>query len=161
MNWIIRKSNKLSAHTYLGEILKPLDEYIELYNWIITDIDGGENLSELPIDYEHDYFVLSATDFRKILNGRFQFYWGIILAVPKFIDIKLDQDNLPYSEGNDMIWENSHIQYQEAEIEIACVDSSYTIVKLTKKELSDKFKTYFDEAITLDKFNSKKSSESK
>jgi len=155
MNWIIRKSNKLSAHTYLDEILKPLDKYIELYNWVLTDIDGGAHAFGLPIDFDHEYFILSPGDFRKILNGRFQFYWGIIFAVPKAIDIKLDDDNLPYAEGNDLIWESGHIQYPDAEIEIACVDSGYTIVKFSREDISDKFKSYFDEALTLDDFKSK------
>jgi hypothetical protein len=152
MNWIIRKSKKLSAHTYLNEVLKPLDEYIEAYNWILSDIEGGGNLSELPIDYEQDYFILSPKEFRKILNSHFQFYWGTIIAVPMSLDIKVNKDNLPYTEGNDLIWKNDHIQYPDAEIEIDCVDSGYTIAKFSKEDLSNKFKTYFDEAVDLEKF---------
>ncbi len=155
LNWIIRKSKKLSAHTFLEEILKPLDEYIESYNWILSDIEGGGDLSQLPIDYEQDYFKLSPEEFRKILNSHFQFYWGTILAVPTSLDIKVDEDNSPYTEGNNLIWENGNIQYPDGEIEIDCFDSGYTIVKFTNEILSEKFKNYFDEAITLDEFKSK------
>jgi len=80
---------------------------------------------------------------------------GSNIGNPKSIDIKFDEDNLPYVEGNPHIFENGHIQCPDAEIEIDCFDSSYTIVKFANKLLSDKFKDYFDEALTIDKFNSK------
>ncbi|MFI5160122.1 MAG: hypothetical protein ACHQHN_02545 [Sphingobacteriales bacterium] len=151
MNWIIHKSKKMPSHTYLSEVLKPLNDHIEDYNWVLSDIDGG-NLDGLPIDYDHDYFVLSPIEFKKILNSRFQFYWGSILAIPLHITIKIDEDNPPYVEGNNLIWKNGNIQYSGAEIEIDCVDSGYTIVKFSREDLSNKFKTYFDEAIDLEDF---------
>lgn len=132
MNWIIRKSEKLSAHTYLKEVLKPLDKYIESYNWILSDIEGGGDLSELPIDYERDYFILSPKEFRKILNSYFQFYWGTILAVPTSVEIKVDDGNLPYTEGNNLIWQNGHIQYPDTEIEIDCVDAAIPLRNFLK-----------------------------
>jgi hypothetical protein len=153
MNWIIRKSQKISCHTVLGEILKPLEECIDSYNWIISDIDGGGHY-ELPINYEEDYFILSPDQLKQILNSHFQFYWGAILAIPKSVDINLDEDNLPYVEGNPHIFENGHIQHPDAEIEIDCFDSGYTIVKFSNEILSDKFKSYFEEALSIDKFNS-------
>lgn len=52
MNWIIRKSAKITGHTYLDEILKPLLKHIDDYNWILSDLDGGGELKELPINYE-------------------------------------------------------------------------------------------------------------
>jgi len=41
MNWMIRNSKKISYHTHLDEILKPLLGYIDGYNWILSDLDGG------------------------------------------------------------------------------------------------------------------------
>jgi len=154
MNWVIDQSKKLSAHTYLDEVLAPLVEYIDSYNWILSDIECGGDFSDLPIDYDHEYFILSAQEFRRILSSRFQFWWGAILAVPISFEIKFDEENLPYVEGNTHIFENGHIQHPDAEIEIDCFDSGYTIVKFTNKTLSDKFKAYFEEALTIDKFNS-------
>lgn len=142
-------------HTHLEEVHKPLDEYVDNYNWILSDIEGGGDISELPFDYDQEYFILSSDEFRKILESYFQFYWGAILAVPKAVDIKLDEDQIPYVEGNTHIFENGHIQHPNAEIEIDCFDSGYTIVKFTNESLSDKFMAYFDEALTMDKFNSK------
>jgi hypothetical protein len=66
--------------------------------------------------------------------------------------VKLNVNDLPYAEGNAMIWKNGNLQHPDAEIEIVCFDSGYTIVKFTRQDLSDKFKAYFDEAIELEKF---------
>jgi hypothetical protein len=97
---------------------------------------------------------LPPDEFRKILADRFQFWWGVILAVPKSMNIELN-DDLPYVEGNPHIFKNGHMQHPGAEIEIDCFDSGYTIVKFSNETLSDIFKAYFDEALTIDKFNSK------
>jgi hypothetical protein len=149
-----QESKKLSGHTYLGEILKPVFGYIDNYNWILSDLDGGAYY-DLPIDYEHDYFVLPSPEFKKILNSDMQFYWGVIIAVPISLDVKIDENNLPYAEGNEVIWKEGNLQYPNAEIEIACVDSSYTIVKFNNQELSEKFIDYFTEAKPLEKFTHK------
>src|SRR5260370_21006830 len=99
MNWILHRSKKISGHTYLDEILKPLLEYIDDYNWILSDLDGGGDLEELPIDYEHDYFILTPNEFKKVLNGQVQFSLGVIIGVPVSVKIDLDEKALPYAEG--------------------------------------------------------------
>jgi hypothetical protein len=155
MNWIIRNSKKISYHTNLDEILRPFLEHINNYNWILSDIEGGD-WTGLPIDYEHDYFVLSPNEFQRILNNYVQFYWGIIIGVPISVEIMINENNLPYAEGNRVIWENGNLQCPNAEIEIICFDSSYTIIKFTNEYLSNKFKDYFEaDAIPLQKFTSK------
>ncbi|MFB9842378.1 hypothetical protein [Mucilaginibacter ginsenosidivorans] len=153
MNWIIHQSDKLEFLTYLDEILKPLDEYIDGYNWVISGIDGGGGIENAPIDYEQKYFILTAGEFRKVLHGHIQLYWGTIIAIPVAMEIKIDEKNLPYSEGNELIWQNGHLQCPDAEIEVDCFDSAYTIVKFTREILSEKFKSYFDEAIPLEEFD--------
>jgi len=156
MNWIIRNSKKISFYTHLDEILKPLLERIDNYNWVLSDLDGNGGIQDLPIDYENDYFILSASDFKKILDSQTQFYWGVIIGVPTSFEVKIDENNLPYAEGSELIWQNGNLQYPDAEIEIICFDSSYTIVKFTNEYLSDKFKEYFEaDAIPLQKFTSK------
>ncbi len=152
MNWIIRYSKKMPYHTYLNVILEPFKEQFKNYNWILCDVEYHSANIELPIDMDTDYFILSPADFKILLERDIQIWWGVILAVPISYEVKLDVDDLPYAEGNELIWKNGNIQHPNAEIEIVCFDSGYTIVKFGKQELSDKFKTYFDEAIELEKF---------
>jgi hypothetical protein len=66
--------------------------------------------------------------------------------------VDVDEEHLPYAESNDIIWKNENIQHPNAQIEIVCFDSGYTIVKFRDEHLSNKFKAYFDEAMELEKF---------
>ena len=156
MNWIIRKSDKLKYHTDLLELTKPLRPYLDDYTWVFCDLDFmTDNLSDLPINFDKDYFILTALDFKKVIDYNIQFIWGSLLAVHKEHEPYLDKKNLPYVEGNDDIWENGNLQLENADIEIDCFDSSYTIVKFKLPEMSKVFKNHFPEAIELEKFNSK------
>lgn len=152
MNWIIQKSKIILYHTHLNEVLYPILNEVKNYNWILADIEHGGLQTMLPINMEDEYFILTPDEFDIILNADVQIWWGVILGVPNNIEIAINQDNIPFTEGNDLIWQNGNIQYPNAEIEINCWDSSYTIVKFKNQELSDKFKAYFPEAIELEKF---------
>ena len=153
MDWIIRKSKKLRYHTDLNEVTKPFIHLVEDYNWILSDLDFITNkLPNLPIDFNHDYFVLNPTQFKDLLLADVQIIWGVILGIPKHHSIEIDEQNLPFAEGNDKIWEVGNIQNDHADVEIDCFDSSYTIVKFRKESISKLFHEYFEEAIELQKF---------
>ena len=152
MNWIINKLSKLKYHTNLLELTRPLQIYLDNYNWLFSDLEFGDGSYELPINYDQDYFILTAADFKKIAEQNVQIIWGTLLAVPKDKTIQIDEQSLPCVEGNENIWKNGNIQLDTAEIEIDCVDSSYTIIKFKLEEMSKAFKEYFTEAIELEKF---------
>ncbi len=129
MNWIIKKSKKLRYHTDLLEITKPFQKGIENYNWFLSDLDFiTDQLPNLPINFDQDYFILSPGDFKRLILADVQIIWGVILAVPKNLPIQINEQYLPFVEGNSKIWEAGNIQLDKAEIEIDCFDSSYTIV---------------------------------
>lgn len=151
MNWIIGNTKKIKFHTDLSEILKPILENSENYNWFLCDLDFIADRS-LPIDFNANYFKLNNEEFLKIVYSQTQIIWGVISAVPKSIEIEIDENNLPFVEGNELIWKNDNFQVENSEIEIIAFDSSYTIVKFKNYTLSEKFKAYFDEAIELEKF---------
>jgi len=153
MNWIIQNSDKLEFHTNLKEILKPILDVVKSFNWVISDFDFTTD-KELPINHNRDFFVLSDQEFNKILNSDVQFIWGVISGFGKDEEIIIDKNNLPFAEGNDLIWENGNIQISNSIMEIIAFDSTFTIIKFKDKNLSDIFKEYFDEAIALEKFNS-------
>ena len=153
MNWIIQKSEKLEFHTNLKEILSPILKEIESFNWVINDFDFISD-KELPIHHEEDFFVLTNQKFNEILNSQTQFICGVISGFQKDDEIILDENNLPYAEGNDLIWKNENFQIPNSTIEIIAFDSTYSIIKFKNKKLSDTFKNYFNEAIELEKFNS-------
>ncbi|SFD09781.1 hypothetical protein [Flavobacterium phragmitis] len=152
MNWIIQKTEKLEFHTNLKELLKPIQTETEYYNWVISDFEFISD-KELPIHHEEDFFVLSNKEFNEILNSLTQFIWGVISSIPKNKEIVINENNLPFAEGNDLIWKNGNFQIPNSTIEIIAFDSSYSIIKFKEKNLSDTFKEYFPEAIELEDFN--------
>ena len=83
-----------------------------------------------------------------------QLIWGVVSGLPKDRKIIIDENDLPYVEGNDLIWKNENFQLQNSVIEIIAFDSSYSIIKFKDEKISNQFKKYFDEAIELEKFNS-------
>lgn len=151
MNWILRNTKKINFHTNLSQTLKPILEYVENYNWFLCDLDFIADKS-LPINFDEDSFKLNSEEFLKIVNSETQIIWGVISAVPKNIEIEIDKNNLPFVEGNEMIWKNDNFQVKNSEIEIIAFDSSFTIVKFKNQTISEKFKTYFEEAIILEEF---------
>jgi hypothetical protein len=153
MNWVIHKTKKLRCHTLLAELTKPLQPYLQQYKWLFSDLDFiTDKLPHLPINFDQDYFILSAEDFQNIADEDVQIIWGALIAVPLDEEIIIDEHKLPLVEGNDCIWKNGSMQLENAEIEIDCFDSSYTIVKFKSEEMSKAFKDYFPEAIELEKF---------
>jgi len=154
MNWILKDSDKIEFHTKLSIVLKPIEAELKDMNWLITDFDYLPlSKEDLPIDLNHDYFVLSFKDFQRLIHADMQIIWGVLLGIPSTFLIEVDKDNLPYAEFNNLVWKDGNIQHPNAQIEIICFDSSCTIVKFRDRHLSNKFKVCFEEAIELEKFS--------
>ncbi|MFD0748648.1 hypothetical protein ACFQZS_00750 [Mucilaginibacter calamicampi] len=153
MNWIIRESNKLLSHTHLNGLLKPIYDEVKDWNWLVSDVEYISNTEDLPINFDYDYFILSSIQFQQLVNADPQIIWGVLLGFSDGKLINVDEENLPYSEQNPLIWKNGNIQHPNAMIEIICVDSGYTIVKFRDEDLSNKFKAYFNEALDLEEFS--------
>jgi hypothetical protein len=151
MNWIIQHSKRLSFHTDLRSLIVPIWNDIKDFSWLISDLEFMSS-DPVPVDYDHDYFILSPEEFNILAQADAQIIWGVILGIPGTPPVTIDENELPYAEGNDLIWGNGNIQHPQAVIEIICFDSSYTIIKFKNIDLSMKFKSYFDEAIELEKF---------
>jgi hypothetical protein len=144
----------MEFHTHLNGVLKPIMDDIKDWGWLISDLDYfPDTITNLPVDFERDYFILSSEEFQTLVDADPQIIWGVVLGIPSTFTIKVDEDNLPYAEFNELIWKNGNIQHPDAVIEIVCFDSSYTIVKFRDQHLSDKFKDYFEEAIELESFS--------
>jgi len=152
MNWIIRKTAKMDFHTNLKAILSPIKDEIKQLDWLISDLEYNNiyRVENLPVDYDHDYFLLPAEQFDRLVAADMQIIWAVILGIPETHATTVDLENLPYADCNAEVWKNGCIQHPDAIIEIICFDSSCTILKFKDQALSDKFKTHFDEAKELE-----------
>jgi hypothetical protein len=151
MNWILRSTKIVKFHTNLTEVLKPIWEYLDEYDWILTDLDFISD-DMIPIHFDQDIFILNKEQFEIIFNSQTQIIWGIISAIPKNTELNLSL--ISKLSAEDMIaWENDKFLIEKSYLEIVAFDSGYTIIKFTDEKLSSKFKEYFkDQAIELEKF---------
>lgn len=155
MNWVLNSESNVDYHTNLSQILKPINNNIQNFNWLLSNLEYTVlNLyqKELPIDFEKSHFLLSSSEFDIILKTDIQIIWGVIIAISDKVKLNIEENHIPYSDGNDEIWVENYFQNENAEIEIICFDSSCTIVKFRDKQLSDKFKTFFPAAIALKEY---------
>lgn len=153
MNWIIRNTSKLKFHTNFKVLLIPIENEIKDLKWLVSDLEiNTSEMEKLPINHEEDWFMISANEMNAIRDTETQIIWGVFSGIPNKQEIDTNQMELPFAEGNEQIWENGNLQAKNSIIEIIAWDSSYTIVKFTDDEMSDKFKKYFNEAIELDKY---------
>ncbi|MVO11131.1 hypothetical protein GOQ30_18345 [Flavobacterium sp. TP390] len=157
MNWILRNTSKLKYHTNLNILLKPIENDIQNLKWLISDLEiNTSEMEKLPINHEKDWFLISSQEMKAICETDTQIVWGAFSGIDKNAELKTDRIEFPYADGNEEIWKNGNLQVENSKVEIIAWDSSYTIVKFTEKEMSDKFKEYFEEAIELEKYKWKK-----
>ncbi|MCS3532987.1 hypothetical protein [Chryseobacterium sp. JUb7] len=86
MNWVIRSTKTIRFHTNLHEILKPIWNDLTEYDWVLSDLDFISD-ETIPINFDHDYFILNQEQFKELYQSYTQIIWGIISAVPKNIDL--------------------------------------------------------------------------
>jgi len=159
MNWIIRNISKLRFHTNLEILLKPIENDIQRFNWLINDLEiNSSEIDSLPISHGKDWFYITSEQMEELRISNTQIIWGAFSAIDSQKQIEITDEILPFAEGVQQIWKNGNLQVKESEIEIIAWDSGYTIVKFKDEELSNKFKNYFDEAIELEKYKWKKNS---
>jgi len=156
MNWILRKSDKFDYHTNLTVIVRPIIDDLQNLNWLISDLEYISWVDyDLPVNMDDDYLILSSEQFNQLANADMQIIWGVLLGIPKDVPLHIDEEHIPFAEYNGLVWKNGNLQHPDAQVEIVCFDSGYTMVKFTDEALSAKFKTYFPEAIELEKFKNK------
>jgi len=155
MNWIIRSIKTLKFHTNLKETLQPIWNDLTDYDWILADLEYMPNGNIIPIDYEHDYFLLNHEQFDDLYQSQIQIIWGIISAIPKNTNLDLSLISILSAEDEN-VWKSNKYLIQESFLEIVAFDSGYTILKFKDENLSNQFKEYFKEqAIDLQKFTDK------
>ena len=124
----------LEYYTDMSIILNPIQEYLQDYNFLITDIECNY-YPDKRISYQKDYLFISTNEFLDIVNANeIQFIWGVFSAIPKQISLdEILKYELPYSEGTHTLDDIVEMQHPLAEIEIVAFDSSYVEI-ISKRE---------------------------
>ena len=150
---IDRKSE--AGYTCLLSLFEAIDNQQLNYNWLITDFEGYPEDEQVSDKLNHEYCWLSGEELTQIIvNDDFQWIWGLLSGFEKDIPFsEILEYPLPETEISSH-WDTPiFIQHKLATIEILAFDSSLTVFKSKKKDLIDKFRTYYKQSEDLEEYN--------
>lgn len=142
MNLILEKTEQVKFFTNMKEVFCALKTECADYDWYISDIEtNGYSISE---------GWYSGNKLNKILSSNdIQFIWAVFSVFP--IGTRFNVNESPYVEDNPRYWNGSNPepQLEGAAFEIACWDSSATILIGVSSELANNFTSTFTDTIEL------------
>jgi len=142
INLILEKTSQVPYFTDMRRVLQALEISVADYDWYISDIETNYNSPDFPTD---DHWVCGEALQQFLAENEIQFIWAVFSAVPK--GLRPPVQNPPYIDGNPRYWKGEEVspQLNGAIFEIACWDSSATIlVGLPPKAAAAFVKAYPD-----------------
>jgi hypothetical protein len=125
MNLILEKTDQVPYFTNMRLVFRALGLSADAYDWYVSDIETNYYGSEFSSEDQW----LSGETLRDFLEkNEVQFIWALFSAVPK--ELRTAVEVAPYIEENPNYWSGEEIspQLNGALFEIACWDSSATIL---------------------------------
>ena len=156
MNLIIESTKQVSYYTDMQQTISALGISASDFDWFISDIEINcivptlQHCSDEPWNYLDQW--VSVAILQSILeNQDIQFIWAVFSAVPKGYRCHIAQ--APYCEGNPDYWNKTELvpQLEGALFEIACWDSSATILIGISEALACQFINHFSDTKVLDR----------
>ena len=142
MNLILQKTEQVKFFTDMKEVFCALRIGCSDYDWYVSDIET--NCCSIAEGW-HSGDELEET----ISSNDIQFIWAVFSAFPKGTRFTVNES--PYADGNPEYWSGSEPkpQLEGAAFEIACWDSSATILIGVNSELAKNFKSAYKDTIEL------------
>ncbi|NWF46648.1 hypothetical protein F3K02_15525 [Hydrogenophaga sp. D2P1] len=146
MNLILEGTDRVPFFTDMRATLHALGISASAFDWYLSDIETnyyGEDFS--PRDQ-----WITGIELRRLLEcNEIQFIWAVFSAVP--VGHRHTVLAAPYIEGNPDFWTGSEVrpQLQGAVFEIACWDSSATILVGLPEAAQKRFLAAFPETDSL------------
>ncbi len=147
MNLIIEHSDKIKYFTNMQHVFCALGNICEDYDWYVSDLET--NFYKPDVFNNSDKWI-TGEDLNNILNKyEIQFIWAVFSAFKKGTKFKISKS--PYVEDNPVYWSGKepNVQLKDAEFEIACWDSSGTILVGINNDQATKFCKVYPETKNL------------
>jgi hypothetical protein len=148
MNLILESPASVPYFTDLGCILKATGLEIRNFDWYVSDVETNLDVPDLLAGSRW----FTGEELAQVLaTDQLQFIWGVLSAVPKGMRCPIEAEPIVY--GNRSYWVAGEIRPQlpSASLEVACWDSSATILLGLSDEQAVAFKKVFPEAKLLSK----------
>ncbi|MEP4545287.1 MAG: hypothetical protein ABJ000_03850 [Saccharospirillum sp.] len=142
MNLILERTDQVSFFTSMREVIAALGISCSDYDWYVSDVEtNGYPITEGWHAGDELESLIAGDDI--------QFIWGVFSAFPG--GVRVDVGDSPYVDGNPMYWDGSKPgpQLDGASFEIACWDSSATILIGLDPELAENFRSTFSDTVEL------------
>jgi hypothetical protein len=146
MNLILEKTDQVRPFTNIRDVLAAAEISPQDYDWFISDIETNF----LPVGLgDGDQWMRGEELASLILEQDIQFLWAVFSAVPK--GFRPIVSKAPYVDGNPDYWNGNDPapQLEGALFEIACWDSSATILINLPQHAQHAFVTRYSDAQPL------------
>ena len=146
MNLILERSAQVPYFTNMRLVFDALGLSEAEYDWYLSDIETNS----YGEDFTSEDRWISGSELREfLLNHSVQFIWGVFSTVPKGYRAQVPMP--PYVDGNPRYWQGKELapQLQGAVFEIACWDSSATILVGLPSHAQASFRAVFPDEESL------------
>lgn len=144
-------------HTYLPKIFSAIRNVQNNYNWLITNYicyPKSEEIKERL--FSKEYCWMDGGELTNMVEAEnLQWIWGLLSGFDKSIPLcKVLESPLPYVDSYNGFWKNPiSIQHPLASIEIAAIDSSYTLMISKDDTIISDFMNTFTQSEDLSCYN--------
>jgi hypothetical protein len=159
METLLEGPCEMPYFTDLRLVFRAIGDRQREYNWLLTDVEcnwlGIHDGRRHPLPDSGPYWLTGSELSRIVAEFDMQFVWGVLSGFPSAVSLHLDRlDVEPYADGNPDFWAaQPRIQHPLAEVEIACWDSTSTLLLSRDQSISESFRRYFPEAVDLPAHN--------
>lgn len=146
MNLILERADRVPFFTDMRATLRALGISASDFDWYLSDVETNYYGDDLA---PQDQWITGHELHRLLERNEIQFIWAVFSAVP--VGHRPTVLAAPYIEGNPDYWAGSEVRPQlpEAVFEIACWDSSATILVGLPAAAEARFLAAFPETDTL------------
>lgn len=143
-------------YTYMSKVFEAINNAQNNYNWLIADCMCYPQNREIDDLLNQDYCWISGEELTSLVEKEdFQWIWGVLCGFEK--DISLEEVlkyPLPYIQNENLYGNNPvSVQHPLSTLEIAAVDSAYTLLITKNKEHYDDYIKRCPQVEDLEKFN--------
>jgi hypothetical protein len=145
-NLILEKTDQVRWYTNMRDVFEATTIGPQDYDWYVSDIETNW----LPPGFQPDDQWFTGDELAALLRAyEVQFIWAVLSAVPK--GHRPIPVSAPYVEDNPRYWNGTdpEPQLEGALFEIACWDSSGTILINLPAQAMDSFLTRYPDAKSL------------
>ena len=136
MNLILERTNHVPFFTDMRRVFEALGIDCADFDWYISDVETNYYGS----DFQNIDQWMAGSELKTLISkNEIQFIWAVFSAFDR--GIRFDVDEPPYVDGNPEYWNalDPKPQLKGAHFEIACWDSSATLLIGVSEELANRF----------------------